>query len=234
MAETKTPEADLCREFSAHAESLGWEVHPEVSGWDLLLLATDTVKCSGIAPGDQIGIQAKMRPNLEVLAQALRYSSRASGPHYRALLLPELTNSASYLFPPIAAELRCVVFTKHKRLGWGNALVDIPIHYRMHFESPCWVPPYENVQGGGHASPTTVSDWKIRAVTFCLEYANKTFTAADLRYRNLAYSTFKSAGWLKEVGKAGRARLYRLDPNAKTPDKRYEWLADQIRTRKGV
>lgn len=234
MAETKTPEADLCREFSAHAENLGWEVHPEVSGWDLLLQATDAVRCSGIAPGDQIGVQAKVRPNLEVIAQTLRYSSYVSGPHYRAILVPELVKASRYTFPPIAHELRCLLFHKNKWKGWANVLLEVPIHYRLHFDSTCWVPPYDNVQGGGHASPTTVSDWKIRAVTFCIQYQSKTFTAADLRYRNLAYSTFKSAGWLKEVGKAGRARLYKLDPDAKTPDKKYVWLADQIRARKAV
>lgn len=75
-------EADLCTVFAARARSEGFVVHAETSGWDLLLVRGDV----------QVGVQAKLDPNLSVVSQALPADpTRAEvsiGPTHRAVLLP--------------------------------------------------------------------------------------------------------------------------------------------------
>lgn len=64
-------EAELCEDFTGGARALGWTVYPETAGFDLLLAGPD---------GVQIGVEAKLRPNLAVVAQLCRHAGlRAAG-----------------------------------------------------------------------------------------------------------------------------------------------------------
>lgn len=76
-------EAQLCAAFIAWAEHHGWKAYAETTGWDIVLVN---------GQGVQIGVQAKMTLNVEVLDQAMPdvyYSNDLKGgPDYRAILVP--------------------------------------------------------------------------------------------------------------------------------------------------
>lgn len=67
-------EAELCEDFTAGARALGWTVYPETAGFDLLLAGPD---------GVQIGVEAKLRPNLAVVAQLCRHAGLRAAGHPR-------------------------------------------------------------------------------------------------------------------------------------------------------
>ncbi len=95
-------EAALCTDFLAWvARSAGekvygrvtpaWVAYAETAGWDVLLVAPD---------GTQIGVQAKLRFNMKVLAQAIPGRSSEwhdCGPDYRAVLVPEAEDHAEQI-----------------------------------------------------------------------------------------------------------------------------------------
>jgi len=78
-------EADLCTQFIAAAT--GWTAYPETRGWDMLLTRR----------GIQVGVQAKLQANEDVLLQAMpdmgsynsprRRQALVRGPHYRLVLV---------------------------------------------------------------------------------------------------------------------------------------------------
>jgi len=73
-------EAALCDEFARCVRALGWTPYPETAGFDLLLVARD---------GTQIGVEAKLRPCLTVLAQVIERAGTAfrEAPDYIAILV---------------------------------------------------------------------------------------------------------------------------------------------------
>lgn len=78
-------EAALCDAFMAWARARGWTPYPETAGWDVLVV---------IEGGLQIGVQAKLRFNLKVLAQTFPrlepgFYANEHGPNYRAILVPD-------------------------------------------------------------------------------------------------------------------------------------------------
>lgn len=73
-------EAELCAAFIA-ALPEGWTAYAETAGWDILLVRAD---------GVQIGIEAKLRLNLEVIEQAcVTWWGGRCGPDFRAVLTPD-------------------------------------------------------------------------------------------------------------------------------------------------
>jgi hypothetical protein len=104
-------ETDLCRAFLDGLPP-DWTAYPETAGWDVLLVRN----------GVQVGIQAKLRANQEVLLQALptlriwRERQRISGPRYRGILVERTTGRTEesrrtnlHRFAAIARHLRLLV-----------------------------------------------------------------------------------------------------------------------------
>ena len=84
-------EADMCDQLIDYAGARGWVCYPETAGHDLLLVRkTD---------GYQIGIQAKLQANLEVLSQSVRGDGFwvSDGPDFRAVLVPYYCAKVSML-----------------------------------------------------------------------------------------------------------------------------------------
>src|SRR5262249_52720467 len=95
---TFASEAEMCAQFIAWAQPLGWTAYAETQGWDILLVRNDD--------GAQIGIQAKLALNADVLNQVLegRWDAMHGrpGPDFRAVLVPrsktgKLTLACSHL-----------------------------------------------------------------------------------------------------------------------------------------
>ena len=99
-------EADLCASFISWAEPQGWVAYPEWADFDILLVHND---------GTQIGVQAKLKFNLQVLSQIAADSAwwpTKVGPDYLAILVPECTSTH------LCVALGVTVF-RHEHWGAG-------------------------------------------------------------------------------------------------------------------
>jgi hypothetical protein len=162
-------ETALCDAFAAEARSQGYRVHAECAGWDLLLVAPD---------GLQIGVEAKLRPSLEVLAQAME--ERAEGPDIHAVLVPLIVYGSA--FERVAKRLDLVVFRAwalleevppawKRRYGaaYGcNIAAMVERAPRWNHTAPAWTPPCE-IPGhsGGRSAPIRITPWKVAAMALC-------------------------------------------------------------------
>ena len=154
-------EADLCDAFVAKARAEGLVVHAETSGWDLLVV--DPIG------GMQVGVQAKLRANCDVLAQAIGYPEARVGPDLHAVLVVDAVPA----FRQVAARLRVTVFD-HVDLDPLLADPLITLAKRLEgaplwsHEEREWVPPIEiECVTGGLSGPRQLTPWKIAALELC-------------------------------------------------------------------
>ena len=162
-------EADLCAAFIAWAERhKGVQCFAEWAGWDILLVFEN---------GLQLGIQAKLRLNAEVIGQAspseYGWEFEYPGPDYRAVLVPSPRDGFSY----IAARLGLVVFRPGCR-GFEPSLVT-----RGGEGEAAWLdwnpekrhdlPPVATDSVAGSPCPVTLTPWKLAALDVLAELAVK-------------------------------------------------------------
>lgn len=173
MEKTYSTEAELCTAFidwikAENGKARGrdmapvWTPYAETAGWDILLVADD---------GTQIGIEAKLKFNLKVLAQCLPSSwdnyAECPGPDYRAVLVPKFDSDHER----ICAALGLVMIgTK----GWGNEFrPDMTpdrgdsYHLMWHHWNPpqrCKLPDYLPDVQAGCPAPLQLTDWKVKAL----------------------------------------------------------------------
>jgi hypothetical protein len=164
-----TTEAELCQLFIEHARVAGYAVHCEVSGWDVLLVDRAT--------GEQVGVQAKLRPSVDVLMQAMG-SLDLDGPDIHVVLVPTATVAFEY----IARELNLVpiegAYLK-SALSLIESLQRAP-HWK-HRER-VWVPEVEVIHPAGVPAPKTITPWKLSAVKLCLlARRNGYVTSAEMK-----------------------------------------------------
>ncbi len=216
-------ERELCDRFRAVAARGGLVVYPECSGWDMVAVRLDEAD-------SQLGIEAKLKPNLEVLAQACRNrNTRGPNPRYRAVLVP--------LTPPepfrvLARELGIAVISM-EALGAdfmrsrGDVEVEnlraICAQMKPHATTrPLWVPPYVPDLPAGVPSPRTVGPWRVNAARLCARLrAGETLTRADFTAHgiNIARWLEKSryGAWLERVPGTKPARYMSRNPD-RLPD----------------
>lgn len=192
-------EAMLCSSFAAAAGEQDWTVYPETSGWDLLLVKGEV----------QIGIEAKLRPSLHLLAQAYERagldepSCRKRGPNYVGLLVPERDGELEMLargfgFGVITPDVRgawssqragCMEEVEARRVTWPDLDKRISHWQPQHFEKPAWLPPVVPTVAAGVPSPICLTEWKVRALRLlALLEVRGWVTIADLRHYGLAPS----------------------------------------------
>ena len=144
-------ESELCEELMARARREGWLVYPETAGFDLLLVATgDTLAVvkadrfarrrnghrldGDVAPGDMIGVEAKLAANVEVLAQAVDrgFANRTrTGPDFRVADVPRASRS----FRDLASILHVGVWTlkdARRVTRWASPLAPHPRRWYPH------------------------------------------------------------------------------------------------------
>jgi hypothetical protein len=204
-------EADLCAAF------LAWVAreHPEIrayaewAGWDILLVYPE---------GWQIGVQAKLRLNAEVLGQAAPdayyYSTdhERPAPDYRAVLVPEQGANLS----GIASRLGLVVFSPRRR--W-DGLIEFEPHLRQ-AEKPDrywprreWVdwnpinrhelPPCPTDSIAGSPCPVSLTQWKLGALAVLAELAVRgTITTKNIK-SHCDPRRWIAGGWLEPAGDKG-------------------------------
>lgn len=156
-------ESALCESWAAAVRAEGWTVYPETSGWDLL----------AVREGTQVGVQAKLKANLDVLAQAVTSDFATRGPHYAAVLVPH----SSRPFHDVAVACRLLVIASRWRDAWrlaGREVAGGPEWPRLadqiehaaplHFDIPEWVPPDVPDLPAGVPCPVQLTAWKYQAL----------------------------------------------------------------------
>ena len=231
-------ETELCREFMAAAESYGWTAYPETSGWDILLVRT----------GVQIGVQAKTRANIKVVAQALpdmawfgrklspsvRRKIVRKGPNYRTILIPGKTAHKTIRdMCNVCQALGLWVFTE-KRLGWHllEAGSVAQQDYDWQPEAPEWLPDFVPQVAAGAASPLQLTNWKQSALRLLARaQVRGRVTSKDAKEigvnMDLFINRLSTDLWLVQTGKDGRFHVYELypesglEPDSKRPDRQH-------------
>lgn len=211
-------EHDLCNYFAEQARLFGWEVYPETSGYDLLLVAKD-VRAYNVKPGDQIGVEAKLLPNVQVLSQAMPKRWGHTGPDFHAVLVPSCDRS----FLCVAQACRVMVFAagrKHYTHYERNSrmLHKVQDTYRQYYEEKCWHPGVSIAVPAGVKSPKSVTPWKVHSVKLCLLALRQGFlTSADFREEGVSQSLWRQKGWIEPTGKKGRTVLYKIVEEKRPP-----------------
>ena len=225
-------ENDLCNVLIEYAKDDGWKTYPETSRWDILLVKN----------GIQIGVQAKLKDNIEVLAQAI-YEEDGFSPDIRAVLVPH----ASKYFKKVADGLRVFVI-EGARLDWnfnitrsaeGNWVKEIITDlnrynkkYLRESKNKCWVPEVEINTPAGIKSPKLITPWKIKAVKLCLKLNEVGFlTSKDFAEEKISITLWKKK-WLIVNGKIGKSNKYIKKVGAILPDETYPEIVEAIKRNK--
>lgn len=191
-------EADLCAAFIAMAQKDGWVSYAETHSWDILLVGKD---------GVQIGIQAKLKFNLQVLSQAVEspygYWDHA-GPDFRAVLVPECGGHSlcsalgmTMIFasgPSFCPSLPSSRYGAPSDWHYLNPL-------RRH-ELPKYIPDVV----AGSSAPIQLTKWKIGALRIAAILELRGFvTRKDFSINSIDHRRFiASDGWLIAGAEAGQ------------------------------
>lgn len=182
-------EAALCAAFIAWARGRGWVPYAETAGWDVLLVAPD---------GTQIGVQAKLRLNLKVVAQALDdhwAHLQPEGPDFRAVLVPWST-AVSEGAGTICAALGLQVIAQRGRDP------DLDFCTRWHYWAPerrIVLPDYVPDVVAGSPAPVQLTKWKVAALRLFARLQIRGYlTRADFRAEHVdARRWLLPRSWLK-------------------------------------
>lgn len=154
-------EAAMCAAFVAGLPG-DWQAYAETGGWDILLVRKD---------GCQVGVQAKLLLNADVLVQAAEHyswNSTGPGPDYRAALVPSYANTR---LAALSAYCSLTILTMDPRNHrfWpalpplGSAYCSDDWHEMLpHLRHP--VPEYVPDVAAGSPAPVQLTQWKIKAM----------------------------------------------------------------------
>lgn len=196
-------EAEMCAAFIAWLGRFPeWTAFNECCGWDILLVSAD---------GTQIGVQAKLRLNLKVLAQAVegRYNWHKIGPDFRAILVPGGHGNSD-----LCAALGLGVFEaelSHGRPVEFRPTLDRRGYEPWHFTNPTErhvLPRFVPDVPAGASGPVTLSVWKIAALEIIATLEVRGFvTRDDFRRAGIDHRRWTEQ-WLQPVpGEMGQWRL---------------------------
>jgi hypothetical protein len=204
---TFAKESDLCAAFTAAVRDLGgWTPYPETAGWDILLVRD----CDGF----QIGIEAKLRLNAKVIAQAIESEAHSwvqRGPDCRAVLVPDEGRNPD--LGTIAHQLGITVIAMREGLDFrynSRFHPDLPDPKRKWFADCGWyeraplerckVPAYVPDVEAGKPCPVCLTEWKIKAIKLTILLKRRGYlTRQDFKHFGVSISRWTQGGlrsWL--------------------------------------
>ena len=228
-----TTEAALCEQLVRVATDHAWICYPETGGWDVLMVATeDVAPGSRVEPGDQVGVEAKIRASVVVLNQAMSRCqyTRGPGPHFVAVLVKK----AGRDFRRLARHLRLGVLTP-SHLDRANKTGGLgPFVVPREFVNPHWLPSGIPQMAGGKPSPSPLTPWREAALRICNRLDDgEELTRADIQAAGCDPRLWVQAGWITRTGKKlGRAELLAKgsgSPNCPWPGLGWEAEAQTLR-----
>lgn len=210
-------EADLCAAFIDWVKAVSgqnhfghrtpvWTPYAETAGWDILLVADN---------GVQIGIEAKLKFNMKVLAQCVPESWEPwskSGPDFRAVLVPKADADQER----ICAALGLVLFCQDR--GWQGAKDFRPrllphtgansndMWHDWHPGERCKLPEYLPDVQAGCPAPLRLTDWKIKALRVLATIDARGYvTKQDFKTLRIDPRAWVgAAGWIKPGAAPGQ------------------------------
>jgi hypothetical protein len=194
-------ETDLCAAFLSVLPET-WTAYAECAGFDILLVRK--------ADGVQVGVEAKLKLNAEVVSQALEdggyYRANMANPDYRAVLVPYCDCGP---FDRVAAY---VGFTILRVDSSGRFFPPLPVdkqHYDdrdWHDWSPtkrCQLPEYVPDVAAGASAPVQLTQWKIAALRIEATLELRGYiTRADFAHLRIDHRRWlaRESGWLSRDG----------------------------------
>jgi hypothetical protein len=192
-------EADLCAAFVS-ALPKGWTPYAETAGWDILLVRDED--------GFQIGVQAKLKLNVDVIDQALEDSGRwygdRPGPDCRAVLVPgDAPGRLGKISAFVGLTVIRVYFPQYyhrpefhpdlpKRSDWHEDWHEMAPAKR--YDLPEYVPDVR----AGSASPLQLTEWKIKAIKIAVLLEERGYvTRRDFAALQLDHRRWIAMEWLK-------------------------------------
>ncbi|MBN9459038.1 MAG: hypothetical protein J0I54_20590 [Bosea sp.] len=214
-------EAAMCAQFIAIAtgavarpgwerqgpKPTGWIAYPETAGWDILLVRE--------RDGFQIGIQAKLRLNDDVILQALesRHMACLPGPDCRAVLVPEGTGSALHHLFCQRAGIQVVTLDEDGRVRpevprqdideWDRWTSDWPQMLPVSREA---LPPVVPDVAAGVKSPLQLTAWKVKALKLAVVLEKRGWLCRqDFKHLEIDHRRFLDNQWLVAIDGAWRS-----------------------------
>jgi len=241
-------EAALCDSFAAGARALGWTVYPETAGFDLLLVG-----------GVQVGIEAKLRASLEVVAQVCDRLDSAfkEAPDYIAILVgrgtPQLEKVTRHLRIPLidGRDAEDVEETRAQIARWHPVdAEDLDLNPwrqvapaevarwrgRLNLGVPhCGLPEFVPDLRAGIPAPPQLTAWKVKAIQLCARLrARGWVTTADFAELGIDPTRWVRGThrWLDDSGaRDGRRTRYVARPGRVLPDEQRPELTAQVLAR---
>jgi hypothetical protein len=222
-----TSENDLCNTFIEYAKNNGYKIYCETSGFDILVVKDDF----------QIGIQAKMRGNIEVLAQIVDWPQDSIGPNIRAVLIPHSTPE----FKRICVALGIYIIEATRKRSrffnlpevWIKEIQPLPNQYDALYlrqMKRCWVPDINIEVPAGVKSPKLITPWKIKAVKLCMLLDEKGYlTSQDFKNVRVNMTLWKKKWLTDSKQKEGKLTKYIKKVGAKLPDETYPDILEAIK-----
>lgn len=238
-------EAELCQQFRTWAEARGWLVHPEVSNWDMVLVPSsmgvhddsalgDLVKSPCFTPGqsDQVGVQAKLLGNVDVLAQAL--GDRRTGPSWRLVVVPRPSTN----FIEVARHLGMMVAANEVKTGyhgfarglpakWRQAPDGFKIHGRgapVLVNKQLTLPPIVTNLVAGGPSPKQLTPWRVKALRLCRLLRTAGYLTPEDFKREKVDKRVWVERWL-DICKDSGTITYTVRAGAELPDEGFEEIS---------
>jgi hypothetical protein len=228
-------EADLCADFIAWVkrEDPQWTPYAETAGWDILLVAAD---------GTQIGVQAKLKFNMKVLAQTIpdkwdHWHDR--GPDFRAVLVPEYDGTHS----SICGALGLTFFSSLNSYG-DNKQFSPSVTGRFsnepwHYWNPrarCKLPDFVPDVAAGASAPVQLTQWKVGALRIVATLQVRGYiTRQDFKEHGIDPRRWTGSGdWLKPGERPGEfVRGHALDFDSQHPQV-FEQILEEVRKKLAV
>lgn len=222
-------EYQMCDDFIEKNKD-HFDIYPECYGYDMLLFSKiDEV---------QIGVQAKLKNNLQVIYQILDNTENMNlklkriGPHYRAILSPEIDGR----YRMLCRRLGIAHFNPYDAI-----MIDIPDfgwRIKPFYESPLQPhiqrhtrPELKLNDSPGKSSPKNLSTWRVAAIKAMVIYYKQSYiTSSQLRELGINPSSFDQWFYLSKE-KIGRCRKMVLKEDGYTPIIGYEKEFTQLKER---
>jgi hypothetical protein len=207
-AETFAKESDLCATFIA-ALPKEWTAYAETAGFDIVLVRSD---------GFQIGVEAKLKLNAEVILQAAEgtmghWSADMPGPDCRAVLVPMGCNQS---LSPLLRYLHITcIECKFGEISRHDSRFQpyLPVpkqdwHTEQWYElAPARrlvLPDYVPDVVAGASGPSALTPWKVKAIRIVITLERRGFiTRDDFKHFQIDMSRWTQGGWIEKHADGG-------------------------------
>lgn len=239
-------EAAMLSAFSTMMKAWGFRVVAEHGGHDLLLITTDQMNIpvydrasfSDLVPGDVIAVEGKLQASMTLLRQLVpphrqRWKEAPTADFYVGVVPVRHSDMDT-----VCNALGIHLWVCQKPRTWTRAPSLVPaelLYAGIKDEFRCFGKPIKITDldvdiPPGTPSPKVLTDWKLRAVQFCMKFSESSeIPKSEFDKAGIRANFFVDRNWARVVRREGRSPIYQLIENKYRPDLFYPEIADAIR-----